>query len=72
MTHSWLRFLVPRNWTAGQALAAVTLCQQAIDAVWAVHGEDMAATLGELGPESPTWHDILREDRLDFEDDIPF
>ena len=72
MTHNWLRFLVPPDWTAGQALAAVSLLQQAIDAVWAVHGEEMAASLGELGPWSPLWSEVLRDDLPDAEDDIPF
>lgn len=37
--------LVPRSWTGDQALRAVHLLQLAIDAVWWVHGDAMAAVL---------------------------
>ncbi len=72
MNPNWIRFLVPRAWTPEQALAAVGALQQAIDAVWAVHGDEMASALGELGPDSLTGLDVLREDPLDTQDDIPF
>ena len=72
MTHNWLRFLVPYEWTGDQALAAAGLFQQAIDAIWVVHGEEMAVALGELGPGSPQWDEVLRPESEDFDDDIPF
>lgn len=72
MTQNWLQFLVPRDWTAEQALTAVSGLQQAIDAIWGVHGEEMAVILGGLGPESPRWSEVLREDPGEPEDDIPF
>jgi len=34
--------LVPRLWAPDEALAAVTLLRQAIDAIWKAHGEAMA------------------------------
>lgn len=40
--------LVPRGWSAVQALRAVQLLHQAIAAIWCVHGEAMGkAALGE-------------------------
>lgn len=40
--------LVPRGWSAVQALRAVQLLHQAIAAIWFVHGEAMGkAALGE-------------------------
>ncbi|NCQ33948.1 hypothetical protein GW813_02480 [bacterium] len=36
--------LVPRLWAPDEALAAVTLLRQAIDAIWEAHGEAMAVT----------------------------
>ena len=40
--------LVPRGWSAEQALRAVQLLNQAIAAIWCVHGEGMGKiALGE-------------------------
>ncbi len=39
--HNWLRYFVPRDWSGRQGLAAVEFLNQAIDAVWAIHGEAM-------------------------------
>ena len=47
MTHNWLRCLVPREWSADEALLAAKLLRKALDAVWGVHGEAMADALGE-------------------------
>ena len=60
--------LIPFN--LEQALTAVSGLQQAIDAIWGAHGEEMAVILGALGPESP--REVLREDPGEPEDDIPF
>lgn len=67
----WMCFLVPRDWTGEQALLAARLLRMALDALWEVHGEEMAAVLGD-GPES-RWGDVLPEgiEEID-EDDIPF
>jgi len=73
MTHTWIRFLVPREWTAEHALMAVGILQQTIDAIWAVHGEEMAVALHALGPESDTWCEVLRDEPTDIhDDDIPY
>lgn len=39
--------LVPRLWTAEEALAAVTLLRAAVDAIWQVHGEAMVDALAQ-------------------------
>lgn len=45
--------LVPRGWTADQALRAVQLLQQVIAAIWCVHGEAMGKiVLGDV-PKRP-------------------
>lgn len=64
----WLTFLVPRDWTGEQALLAARLLRMALDAVWEVHGEEMAAVLGDH-PES-RWQDVVPADPD--VDDIPF
>ena len=47
--------LVPRAWSAKQALRAVELLQHAIDAIWCVHGEAMSrARLGEITAQPPS------------------
>ncbi len=78
MNHALLRFLVPRDWTGEQALAAVGLLRAASQAIWQVHGEEMALTLGELPRSDPAWRGVGDDlddhpelDRLP-EDDIPF
>jgi len=47
--------LVPRGWSPEQALNAVNLLQQAIAAIWCVHGQEMGrAALGDLPPPPPS------------------
>lgn len=75
MTHNWLRRLVPRGWTAHDALLAVELLKQAVDAIWEVHGEDMAEVLGtEAGYRDrlDRYVDLDDEQDEDLDDDIPF
>lgn len=47
-----LRALVPRAWTGEEALAAVGVLNQAIDAIWQLHGEQMAAVIADRPHES--------------------
>jgi hypothetical protein len=56
--------LVPRDWTGEQALRAVRALNEAIEGIWLVHGEAMAALLFE----EPSRDDTPRE----LDDDIPF
>ena len=71
MMRDLLRMLVPRDWTGAQALLAARLLRQAADAVWEVHGEEMAAALGEVPVRR--WHEFLGDDPADIDDDdIPF
>jgi hypothetical protein len=63
-----MRFLVPRCWTGEQALVAAALLREALDAVWDVHGEDMAVALGGVPKER--WHQVMPDD--DSDDVIPF
>lgn len=65
-----LRFLVPRDWTGDQALAAARLLRLALDAVWAVHGEAMAVALADR-PESQ-WLDFMEGREEPSDDEIPF
>ena len=67
----WLhRFLVPRDWTGDQALAAAGLLKGAVDAVWAVHGDEMVVSLAAWRRER--WQEVLSDDDPDpEEDDIP-
>ena len=67
-----LRMLVPRDWTGPQALLAARLLRHATDAIWDVHGEEMAAALGDL-PVS-RWTEFLGEEPTENDDvdDIPF
>ena len=68
MTHNWLRLLVPREWSAHQALLAVNLLKQASEAIWAVHGEDMTDA---LGGDTDYRHRVA--DYVEFdEDEIPY
>ena len=69
-TAALLRLMVPRDWTAVEALAAVRLVRLAeraiTDAIWAVHGEAMAAELvASMPPPEPV-------PASDLEDEIPF
>lgn len=67
----WMCFLVPRDWTGEQALLAARLLRKALDAVWEVHGEEMAAILGERSESR--WGDVLPDDFEEVgEDEIPF
>ncbi len=73
MTSGWFRFLVPREWSGEQALAVVRVLQRAIDAIWSVHGEDIAAELGARGRRHAAWEQVLRQEQDDGdEEDIPF
>lgn len=75
MSRSILRFLVPRDWTGDQALAAIALLRAASQAIWQVHGEDMADALGGRARSDAGWGGV-HEDHDDLagltEDDIPF
>ncbi len=78
MRHNWMRRLVPREWSPDEALFAVNLLRQAVDAVWAVHGEDMAAELAEDRYRDRI-HDYIGPDPMDDfpdvnldDDDLPF
>ncbi len=66
----WMCFLVPRDWTGEQALLAARVLRLALDAVWEVHGEEMATVLGDA-PESG-WRDVMWDIDEVHEDDIPF
>jgi type II secretory pathway predicted ATPase ExeA len=67
----WMCFLVPRDWTGEQALLAARLLRMALDALWEVHGEEMATVLGDA-PES-RWEGVWPKDIEEVdEDDIPF
>lgn len=75
MTHNWLRRLVPRSWTADEALLAVDLLRQATDAVWEVHGEAMAELLGaeaEYQDRLDRYVEFDDERDVNLDDDIPF
>jgi hypothetical protein len=75
MTHNWLRRLVPRSWTADEALLAVDLLRQAVAAIWEVHGEEMAEALGselEYRDHLDRYVDLDDERDLDIDDDVPF
>lgn len=45
--------LVPRSWTAEQAFQAIALLQQAIAAIWLVHGEKLGKSLFPEGTAEP-------------------
>lgn len=74
-----MRCLVPREWSPDEALLAVNLLRQALDAVWGVHGEEMADALAEdryrdhigdyVGPDPM---DDLANVNLDDFGDLPF
>ena len=66
-----MRFLVPRGWSGEQALVAAQLLRQALDALWSVHGEEMAANLAEWPKHR--WAEVMPEEYQDTQDDeIPF
>jgi hypothetical protein len=70
MMQDLLRALVPRDWTGEQALFAARLLRAALDAVWAVHGEIMAESLGDCPVDR--WNQVLPDDDPLVVDDIPF
>jgi hypothetical protein len=75
VTHNWLRFLVPREWTPEQALLVVQFLRQARDAVWEVHGEKMAAVLGQerqYADRLAEYIDLDPNEPSGPDDDIPF
>ncbi|MBM4369307.1 MAG: hypothetical protein FJ102_24050 [Deltaproteobacteria bacterium] len=72
MTHNWLRYLVPREWTAEQALLVVELLGQARDVVWAVHGERMILAIDADPGRRDRLGDFIDLDEDEPEDDIPF
>ena len=64
--------LVPRGWYAEEALAAVRVLRQIIDAIWQIHGEQMAAEI-DAAPDRWSLDELLDEPRYEpDEDDIPF
>jgi hypothetical protein len=73
MTHNWMRCLVPREWSPDEALLAVNLLRQAMDAVWGVHGEDMAAALAEDRYRDKLGDYVDTDEVADVDlDDLPF
>ena len=69
MNRAWMQAIVPREWTGEQALFVAGALNAALDAIWQVHGEEMAYALGDR-PGSE-WDEILRQTE-DLDDDIPF
>ncbi len=73
--HNWLRYFVPRDWSGRQGLAAVEFLNQAIDAVWAIHGEAMVHEIGEEPSLRDDLHRFIRPEMPPEdpeEDDNPF
>lgn len=64
--------LVPRDWTGEQALVAARLLRYAIDAIWHVHGEEMAEAIAEVPVDR--WCEHFAEDieDVEVEGEIPF
>ena len=62
-----MRRLVPAGWDGHQALAAAALLKDAIDAVWAVHGEAMAERIADVPRHR--WSEFMADED---DDDIPF
>ena len=79
MIHNWMRYLVPREWSADQALLPVRLLKQAQDAIWLVHGASMvdvvalekayAEHLADVLDLEPAWG---KHEDEPLDDDIPF
>lgn len=67
-----MRALVPREWSPDEALLAVSLLRQAMDAVWAVHGEEMAAELADDRYRDRVGDYVELEEPDTDLDDIPF
>lgn len=73
MRHNWMRCLVPREWSPDEALLAVSLLRQALDAVWAVHGEEMADALAEDRYRDKLGDYVNTQDLAEVDlDDLPF
>ena len=72
MRHNWMRALVPREWSPDEALLAVNLLRQAMDAVWAVHGEEMAAELADDRYRDRLGDYVELEEEDTDPDDLPF
>jgi hypothetical protein len=68
-----LRALVPRAWTGEEALLAARVLRAALDAVWEVHGHQMAEILTDRPLDGWSQHfaDDLEQDDID-QDDSPF
>jgi hypothetical protein len=62
---------VPRLWAGEDALAAVRMLRQIIEAIWEVHGERMAGEL-EASPDRWRMDELLDVPGFDDIDDIPF
>ncbi|MFH1463666.1 MAG: hypothetical protein ABIO70_04695 [Pseudomonadota bacterium] len=58
----FLRYLVPREWSAEQALLAVELLGQARRAIWDVHDESMAAALSDDQERFDRLQDFVGDD----------
>lgn len=56
--------LVPRLWTAEEALGAVTLLRTAVGAIWQVHGEAMVNAVAQEPERWPL------EGLVDFDEDV--
>ena len=65
-----MRCLIPREWSGEQALFVAGLLRGALDAIWYVHGEEMANSLGDQPGEC--WDQVLGDMRYEDNDDIPF
>lgn len=63
--------LVPRGWYGAEALAAVRVLRQIIEAIWEVHGERMAEEI-DASPDRWRVDELLDVPELDDMDDIPF
>jgi hypothetical protein len=64
-----MRHLVPTSWDGHQALLAAALLKDALDAVWAVHGEAMAERIADVPRHR--WSEFMADENNE-EDDIPF
>ncbi|MCI0637128.1 MAG: hypothetical protein L0206_24905 [Actinobacteria bacterium] len=63
--------LVPRLWTTEEALAAVRVLRQIIDAIWEVHGEEMVVEI-DARPDRWRLDELIDEVEETDDDDIPF
>jgi len=69
-----LRYLVPREWSAEQALLAVELLGHARRAIWDVHGESMTAALLDDKERYDRLEDFIGDDEETgtIDEEIPF